>query len=154
MKLSRSEEHTSELQSPMYLVCRLLLEKKKKKRTKSNLKEELRGTIAVQERYTRDVELCAYAESRYAAYRCPLYFFFFFFFFFNDPATTEIYPLSLHDALPISAIDRTGRRSDTPPLRPPGRKPVSARATISPPLPAAPDGSCRTGIRPPRGARR
>src|SRR5437764_4065369 len=28
---SRSEEHTSELQSPMYLVCRLLLEKKKKR---------------------------------------------------------------------------------------------------------------------------
>src|SRR5436189_4647786 len=27
----RSEEHTSELQSPMYLVCRLLLEKKKHK---------------------------------------------------------------------------------------------------------------------------
>src|SRR5437763_10297285 len=29
--LVRSEEHTSELQSPMYLVCRLLLEKKKKR---------------------------------------------------------------------------------------------------------------------------
>src|SRR5437762_4082861 len=29
----RSEEHTSELQSPMYLVCRLLLEKKKIGRT-------------------------------------------------------------------------------------------------------------------------
>src|SRR2546426_6603241 len=29
---SRSEEHTSELQSPCNLVCRLLLEKKKKKR--------------------------------------------------------------------------------------------------------------------------
>src|SRR5258708_11307842 len=28
----RSEEHTSELQSPDHLVCRLLLEKKKKKR--------------------------------------------------------------------------------------------------------------------------
>src|SRR5437763_6565818 len=28
----RSEEHTSELQSPMYLVCRLLLEKKKQAR--------------------------------------------------------------------------------------------------------------------------
>src|SRR3970040_2667007 len=27
--LARSEEHTSELQSPMYLVCRLLIEKKK-----------------------------------------------------------------------------------------------------------------------------
>src|SRR3712207_6917394 len=30
LKLSRSEEHTSELQSRQYLVCRLLLEKKKK----------------------------------------------------------------------------------------------------------------------------
>src|SRR5947208_6916338 len=30
----RSEEHTSELQSPDHLVCRLLLEKKKKKNTK------------------------------------------------------------------------------------------------------------------------
>src|SRR5437764_11242976 len=29
----RSEEHTSELQSPMYLVCRLLLEKKKNTRS-------------------------------------------------------------------------------------------------------------------------
>src|SRR3712207_8126071 len=28
-----------------------------------------------------------------------------FFFFFNDPATTEIYTLSLHDALPISHDD-------------------------------------------------
>ena len=46
---ARSEEHTSELQSPDHLVCRLLLEKN----------------------------------------------------FFNDTATTEIYTLSLHDALPI-----------------------------------------------------
>src|SRR5690348_17393758 len=30
----RSEEHTSELQSPVHLVCRLLLEKKKKKKKK------------------------------------------------------------------------------------------------------------------------
>src|SRR5438034_11460637 len=29
-----------------------------------------------------------------------------FFFFFNDPATTEIYTLSLHDALPISTFRR------------------------------------------------
>src|SRR5437879_11309758 len=33
-KCRRSEEHTSELQSPMYLVCRLLLEKKKQKHNK------------------------------------------------------------------------------------------------------------------------
>src|SRR5437879_11648410 len=32
---TRSEEHTSELQSPMYLVCRLLLEKKKHTHTAS-----------------------------------------------------------------------------------------------------------------------
>src|SRR5438552_19117598 len=32
-RVERSEEHTSELQSPDHLVCRLLLEKKKKKQT-------------------------------------------------------------------------------------------------------------------------
>src|SRR3712207_7891753 len=35
------------------------------------------------------------------------------FFFFNDTATTEIYTLSLHDALPISA-DRRARRRGRP----------------------------------------
>src|SRR5438094_10667084 len=35
---ARSEEHTSELQSPYDLVCRLLLEKKKKKKKKNNTK--------------------------------------------------------------------------------------------------------------------
>src|SRR6266516_3474147 len=60
----RSEEHTSELQSPYDLVCRLLLEKKKKNQHHILM--------------------------------------FIFFFFFNDTATTEIYTLSLHDALPIS----------------------------------------------------
>src|SRR2546426_7269717 len=34
--MKRSEEHTSELQSPCNLVCRLLLEKKKKKQTKDS----------------------------------------------------------------------------------------------------------------------
>src|ERR1017187_10945925 len=34
----------------------------------------------------------------------------FFFFFFNDTATTEIYTLSLHDALPISQRDGDPRR--------------------------------------------
>src|SRR3989339_1660853 len=44
------------------------------------------------------------------------------FFFFNDTATTEIYTLSLHDALPISALAH--------PLRWPGRR------QIRPPRPA------------------
>src|SRR5437016_9304257 len=33
------------------------------------------------------------------------------FFFFNDTATTEIYTLSLHDALPISVAHKTGEIS-------------------------------------------
>src|SRR2546422_10121319 len=47
-----------------------------------------------------------------------------FFFFFNDTATTEIYTLSLHDALPISTRLRSPRPRDsrTPAVapRPPG----------------------------------
>src|SRR5258708_10654828 len=35
--VGRSEEHTSELQSPDHLVCRLLLEKKKKNMLQSNM---------------------------------------------------------------------------------------------------------------------
>src|SRR5437879_8712678 len=46
-KRVRSEEHTSELQSPMYLVCRLLLEKKKKKKKKNN-------TTTIQQSKQRD----------------------------------------------------------------------------------------------------
>src|SRR4051794_41723979 len=42
----RSEEHTSELQSPVHLVCRLLLEKKKKK-------ENIRSSTQ-----TRDTRQC------------------------------------------------------------------------------------------------
>src|SRR5438874_8631485 len=36
--------------------------------------------------------------------------FFFFFFFFTDTATTEIYTLSLHDALPILPVGTRSRR--------------------------------------------
>src|SRR5256885_9306156 len=35
------------------------------------------------------------------------------FFFFNDPAPPEIYPLSLHDALPISSMWRTASTRST-----------------------------------------
>src|SRR5438552_14594431 len=36
VRVDRSEEHTSELQSPDHLVCRLLLEKKKNKKTQTH----------------------------------------------------------------------------------------------------------------------
>src|SRR3712207_7142796 len=67
---------------------------------------------------------------------------FFFFFFFNDTATTEIYTLSLHDALPIwpGGRQRPGhrgerhpregrlvqRRSRLPGVRPRHREPAGA----------------------------
>src|SRR5437764_13285118 len=38
----------------------------------------------------------------------------FFFFFFNDPSTTEIYTLSLHDALPISRATEVRSSAKTP----------------------------------------
>src|SRR5438876_4916590 len=59
----------------------------------------------------------------------------FFFFFLTDPATTEIYTLSLHDALPISVrdlrgdrgrISRDGRPRD-PRLRSRHRRPAADR---------------------------
>src|SRR5689334_24706097 len=68
-------------------------------------------------------------------------------FFFNDPATTEIYTLSLHDALPISSRRRKRPKqcARQPPrvlcpaqrgLRPPRRKTVLARV-VSPSAPAS-----------------
>src|SRR6266446_10604816 len=49
-----------------------------------------------------------------------LFFDFFFFFFFNDTATTEIYTLSLHDALPLWA--RFPKRCGDTPAGVPGSR--------------------------------
>src|SRR5712671_5200334 len=94
----RSEEHTSELQSPDHLVCRLLLEKKKKGAHPNYVS----GTPPVGLYCTYQVEAVVLMLSDdtgsthgHFSYIC---------FFFNDTATTEIYTLSLHDALPISTV--------------------------------------------------
>src|SRR5256885_2431332 len=50
----------------------------------------------------------------------------FFFFFFNDTATTEIYTLSLHDALPISRARAAGARCG------PGRRGRAAQSGAEP----------------------
>src|SRR5689334_22909914 len=68
----RSEEHTSELQSQFHLVCRLLLEKKNSYVDQ----DEQGGTLA------RSSDPSTVTS--------------------NGSATTAIYSLSLHDALPIS----------------------------------------------------
>src|SRR6266699_7105383 len=54
----------------------------------------------------------------YPFFLIPLLFFLFFFFFFNDTATTEIYTLSLHDALPTSPPGSCPRRPSRCPCRP------------------------------------
>src|SRR5689334_12915008 len=154
---TRSEEHTSELQSQFHLVCRLLLEKKKgqhiaggeiekfhigreyahrdreQRRDHHSVEHRLDALVAVEmpgqdahlaarvrarckKRKTADVvevgvaieeielgglagghqlvpqqaQPCAAVEDHQVVA-----------FFFNDAATTEIYTLSLHDALPI-----------------------------------------------------
>src|SRR6266404_3181273 len=85
----RSEEHTSELQSLAYLVCRLLLEKKN---------DAGRHAIHRYAKYVSDRKntwAAGCLRQLRIATGCDEIF------FFNDTATTEIYTLSLHDALPI-----------------------------------------------------
>src|SRR5438067_927487 len=116
----RSEEHTSELQSRFDLVCRLLLEKKNlftlrmcscgwpttpsppsirtlTPRPPSPDPPTHHGTDDVTSLHMNTHALTAHPLICLAPSLS-----FSFFFFFNDPATTEIYTLSLHDALPIS----------------------------------------------------
>src|SRR5438309_3006686 len=67
-------------------------------------------------------------------------------FFFNATATTEIYTLSLHDALPISPSGRRGWRRRSPPAARTRAAPAPARparsARRSPPrTPCAPGGT-------------
>src|SRR5450432_3249507 len=79
--LHRSEEHTSELQSRSDLVYRLLLEKKKNTDRRTATSQESRcGAATLLPRSRSFRRVC---------------------FFFSDTATTEIYTLPLHDALPI-----------------------------------------------------
>src|SRR6266571_653436 len=97
----RSEEHTSELQSHVNLVCRLLLEKKKNE-IRGGRDDELRldhepdnHEHAVGARRRDHAQRLAQRTALGELDVDPVHF------FFNDPATTEIYTLSLHDALPI-----------------------------------------------------
>src|SRR3954463_6904014 len=104
----RSEEHTSELQSHDNLVCRLLLEKKHQKTTDGKRTSQSQAALAL---VCGAPRLPLLSQFMPPSSPTPLPFLRFFFFFFNDTATTEIYTLSLHDALPISR--RSSRRCPT-----------------------------------------
>src|SRR2546430_851732 len=117
----RSEEHTSELQSQSNLVCRLLLEKKNRRHIAiSSLRtadDDFRRRQSVIRHYSQraggELQLVTIQDvkARERSYRWPRAlqagYAVLFFFFFNDTATTEIYTLSLHDALPISSSSTT-----------------------------------------------
>src|SRR6266581_3981863 len=87
----RSEEHTSELQSPVHLVCRLLLEKKQRRPL---CRRRQPPHPRFRDRWP-SIRAVGTSSIRTAV------------FFFNDTAPPEIYTLSLHDALPISAVQAT-----------------------------------------------
>src|ERR1022692_3700342 len=98
----RSEEHTSELQSPCNLVCRLLLAKKNspslRRASDSNTRTQARppqrrvSPTITSFRLTGNSEVVLGHGVGLSVVV----------FFFNDTATPEIYPLSLPDPLPLS----------------------------------------------------
>src|SRR5579883_2084923 len=89
----RSEEHTSELQSRENLVCRLLREKKNHRAARAATLPDPASWPSRQRR-TETSATSSAVKKAFSAMMASI-------FFFNDTATTEIYTLSLHDALPI-----------------------------------------------------
>src|ERR1039457_2771000 len=91
----RSEEHTSELQSPCNLVCRLLLEKKKKQKLKI---EQSSDPVEFSVAQRQNVSSCAdrHVLSRVVPSRgCGAVAFIFFFFFFlmiRRPPSSPLFP--------------------------------------------------------------
>src|ERR1039458_5272432 len=110
--LLRSEEHTSELQSLRHLVCRLFLDRKSTRLNSSHLGISYavfclkkKKTILSQSRRHFSTSAPRFREATPPGSETnptPNSSTSFLFFFFNDPATTEIYTLSLPAALPIS----------------------------------------------------
>src|SRR5258708_1727260 len=100
----RSEERFSR-NAETDLVCRLLLEKKKEQRALDDARARhrriVKGDVFVNGAFEQKVLLQDAVNVDTEPFRIDMVQFCAFF-FFNDTATTEIYTLSLHDALPIS----------------------------------------------------
>src|ERR1022692_4801151 len=94
-RANRSEEHTSELQSPCNLVCRLLLEKKQRQGVDSMGRAESYDRVRPHRSFWRRLLARLRPEGQLMRHRQRL------FFFFNDWGPPEINTLPLPEALPI-----------------------------------------------------
>src|SRR6516225_2604680 len=104
----RSEEHTSELQSHVNLVCRLLREKKNTPCTappRPRVRSLRDDSHSGDQRHARH----RHVDQEDRIPDPPVLVF-----FFHHTATTEIYTLSLHDALPIWGTVTAPRQSSLP----------------------------------------
>src|SRR5476649_1855564 len=100
------------------------LKKKKKKQTQVNLKKQKKKKKTHSKTKKNNIYDCLFFTLSIKTFRVNFQFLYFFF-FFNDTATTEIYTLSLHDALPIFDGPRrpAGDRVERGPAEPrPDRK--------------------------------
>src|ERR1022692_3921698 len=91
----RSEEHTSELQSPCNLVCRLLLEKKKKTHTPHvSTTTQYYNCHHVSQHLTRAQDPRAYGSTLLLSmlFRLFCFFFFFFFLMIRRPPRSTLFP--------------------------------------------------------------
>src|SRR3954449_6317728 len=97
-----SDRKSTRLNSSHTLISYAVFCLKKKKKPSTNRRCTAvyhRATVSTARQHSTHID----PPADHAASHCRLLHvcFLFFFFFFNDTATTEIYPLSLHDALPI-----------------------------------------------------
>src|ERR1022692_3458054 len=102
-RTTRSDRKSTRLNSSHLVISYAVfcLKKKKKKKIQKEFKKT-RTNLSHQIPYQITIThcLCCLVSSWFLCIGIH-FFVFFFFFFFNDTATTEIYTLSLHDALPI-----------------------------------------------------
>src|ERR1039458_7844912 len=99
--MCRSEEHTSELQSLRHLVCRLLLEKKKKQTNTQYVNTVHRRLNVHRASHTRLPCTSQRIDRPHLVSSFFVFCFFFFFFFLKNRAPPEISPFPLPAAFPF-----------------------------------------------------
>src|ERR1035438_10040052 len=113
----RSEEHTSELQSLRHLVCRLLLEKKKKNnrnRQRDGARINRRPRGARHDNVLRATYGAPHLGRLPFCALCPLVFFLFFFLMIGRPPRSTLFPTRRSSDLPPEWLDSGTKRYVNP----------------------------------------